>query len=248
MNCNQAKSLIEADVDGELELTAHLDLQEHLRACSDCARQADQVRARAQTLRDSLPRHRAPAGLADRIRRELPIPAQPRPKGAFPFWHVIGLAASIAVAGLVGFSYGTARARGNRLMDDAIADHIRSLQANHLTDVASTDQHTVKPWFVGKLDFSPPVVDLAPDGFPLVGGRLEHFEGHAAAALVFFRRHHAINVFVWPAEAAIGSHESVQAGYHTATWTQGGFNFVAVSEIPAAELGDFKARFMDATR
>jgi anti-sigma factor RsiW len=118
-----------------------------------------------------------------------------------------------------------------------------------LTDVASTDQHTVKPWFAGKLDFAPPVIDLASSGFPLIGGRLEHFDGRTAAALVFHRRQHAINLFIWPADAvAVASSQAERDGYHVETWSRDGFNFVAVSEIPAAELSQFTDDFRSAQR
>jgi anti-sigma factor RsiW len=130
------------------------------------------------------------------------------------------------------------------LIDDAISDHVRSLQAQHLTDVASTDQHTVKPWFAGKLDFSPPVVDLASAGFPLTGGRLEHLDGRPAAALVFHRRQHAINLFIWPAGAGVLSPRSTERdGYNATTWSHAGLNFLAVSEIPATELKQFADAF-----
>ena len=125
-----------------------------------------------------------------------------------------------------------------------VNDHARSLRAEHLVDVASTDQHTVKPWFAGKLDFAPPVADLASVGFPLAGGRLEQVEGRPAAALVFHRRTHAINLFIWPAAGGtLAAHRSGHNGYHTECWSQGSLNFFAVSEIPAAELAQFADAF-----
>jgi anti-sigma factor RsiW len=115
--------------------------------------------------------------------------------------------------------------------------HLRSLQLTHLTDVASTDQHTVKPWFVGKLDFAPAVVDLASDGFPLVGGRLDVVGGQSVAALVYARRRHVVNVFVWPSDerdAALRS--GVERGYTWIRWTRGGMRFWAVSDVAAPDL------------
>jgi anti-sigma factor RsiW len=132
--------------------------------------------------------------------------------------------------------------------DEAFAEHMRSLQGSHLMDVISTDRHTVKPWFAGKLDFSPPVVDLADVGFPLAGGRLEQIDGRTAAALVFRRHLHAVNVFVWPAREAIPPpRHASKSGFSAQGWTQGGLNFLAVSEIPAAELEQFAAEFRKRT-
>ena len=130
---------------------------------------------------------------------------------------------------------------------EAIADHIRSLQFSHLSDVVSTDRHTVKPWFAGKLDFSPPVADLAALGFPLTGGRLEHLDDRPAAALVFRRRLHAINVFIWPAaRGTVSNRHAERNGYRAQSWSQGGFNFLAVSEISTVELNQFVAAFKSA--
>jgi anti-sigma factor RsiW len=251
MDCNETRRLLEAGLDGELDLVRHLEMEAHLRTCTECARAAETARARRTALRESLPRYSAPAGLAARIRAALPAtaPAPAVTKTVFPLWQVTGLAASLAFTTLLGFAWGHARARADLLIDDAISDHVRSLQASHLTDVASTDQHTVKPWFAGKLDFSPPVVDLASAGFPLTGGRLEHLDRRPAAALVFHRRQHAINLFVWPADqAAVDSRQVTRAGYNALTWSQAGFNFLAVSEIPVSELQQFSADFRAATR
>jgi anti-sigma factor RsiW len=129
-----------------------------------------------------------------------------------------------------------------------VAQHVRSLQLDHLTDVTSTDQHTVKPWFAGKLDFSPPVVDLASAGFPLAGGRLDQLDGRPAASLVFHRRQHVINLFIWPASArALASQATRRAGFNVQAWSKDGLNFLAVSELPAEELANFTSTFRAAT-
>ena len=265
MDCNETRRLLDADLDGELDLVRHLDIESHLHACPGCTRLAENSRARRAALRASLPRFAAPPQLAEKIRAsvsgsgfqpeisptlrlEAAATSAPRAKIIFPLWQLSGLAASVAFALLVGFAWGNARAHANQLFDDAVADHVRSLQASHLTDVASTDQHTVKPWFAGKLDFSPPVVDLAAAGFPLTGGRLEHLDGRPAAALVFHRRQHAINLFVWPAGAsALPPRSADRAGFNAAAWSHAGLNFLAVSEIPATELAQFANAFRQAT-
>ena len=251
MECNETRRLLEADTDAELDLVHHLALASHLRTCADCTRRAEAIRARRTALREGLPRFTAPPELVDRIRATLRGESVPErtavsapPRLLFlhwRFWKVTtGLAASFAVALAVGFSWGNARARSQVLFDEAFSDHIRSLQASHLTDVASTDQHTVRPWFAGHLDFSPPVVDLASAGFPLAGGRLEHLDGQPAAALVFHRRQHTINLFIWPALVTKLSIQRMERdGYHAETWSQDSFNFLAVSDIPADELNQF---------
>jgi anti-sigma factor RsiW len=118
--------------------------------------------------------------------------------------------------------------------------HLRSLQLTHLTDVASTDQHTVKPWFVGKLDFAPPVADFAAEGFPLVGGRLDAVGGRSVAALVYNRRKHVINLFVWPSEEPDAAPRSgTQHGYAWIRWRRGGMSFWAASDVAASDLDEF---------
>jgi anti-sigma factor RsiW len=255
MNCNESRQLIEADVDGELDLIRHLELEAHVRACPACTRLADSARARREALREALPRFTAPPRAVERIRASLRDEGAPRaPAGRggtviWPIWNIAGLAASLALAVIGGFSWGNAHARAHALLGEAVSDHVRSLQASHLMDVVSTDQHTVKPWFMGKLDFSPPVADLADLGYPLAGGRLEHLEGRSAAALVFRRRQHVINVFIWPTDAgAVGASRGRESGYATTTWSQAGLNFMAVSEIPAEELDQFAGAFRDRTK
>jgi anti-sigma factor RsiW len=241
MTCAEVQPFLEAHADGELDLVRQIALDEHLRACPECARQFRGLVERRTALRDTLPRWTAPAALRTRVLNDVRAETRATPAriaGWYGYWG--GLAAALVAALAVGYTWGGARARSSALRHEAIADHIRSLQVGHLMDVVSTDQHTVKPWFIGKLDFSPPVVDLADRGFPLAGGRLERLDGRTAAALVFHRRLHSINLFVWPATTRpVPTGPGEENGYHVAGWTQNGLNFLAVSEIPADELDQF---------
>jgi anti-sigma factor RsiW len=255
MNCDECQSLLDAYADGELDLVRHIELEAHLKACPACLQRSEAIVARRARIRGSLPRFKASQQLRERIHASLLAEdqgaAQQTPVRfpvAWQRWNLAGLAASVAVALLAGYSWGGHRARSAAIADEAISEHMRSLQASHLMDVISTDRHTVKPWFAGKLDFSPPVVDLADIGFPLAGGRLDQIDGHTAAALVFRRRLHAINVFVWPArEATPPPHSASGNGFSAQGWAHGGLNFLAVSEIPAADLEQFADEFRKRT-
>jgi anti-sigma factor RsiW len=255
MNCDESQLLLEAYADGELDLVRHIEVEAHLKACPACLRRYEGIAARRTSIRDNLPRFQASQPLREAIlaslRAEAKKTAGQRPirfPAGWQRWNLAGLAASVAVALLAGYSWGGHRARSASVAHEAFAEHMRSLQASHLMDVISTDRHTVKPWFSGKLDFSPPVADLADIGFPLAGGRLDQIDGHTAAALVFRRRLHAINVFVWPARDAVHPPDSAsESGFNARGWTHGGLNFLAVSEIPAAELEQFAGEFRKRT-
>jgi anti-sigma factor RsiW len=246
MNCSEVRTLLEAHADGELDLVRQVEIEAHLKLCPACAAQAEALKARQGALRQSLPRFGAPAQLRSRV-LALAQEGARAPSRARTFEYLAylgGVAAAVAACLFAGYAWGNARGRSSALLDEAVADHVRSLQAGHLMDVVSTDQHTVKPWFAGKLDFSPPVVDLAGDGFPLAGGRLEQIDGQPAAALVFHRRLHTVNLFVWPAAAsAIPPRGGAEKGYNAEGWSQGGMNFLAVSEIPASDLAQFAATY-----
>jgi anti-sigma factor RsiW len=251
MNCSEVRPLLEAHADGELDLVRQLEIEAHVQSCPACAAQANAIAARREALRQSLPRFGAPAvlrGAVLALARSGSAPAAQRPDfrpaALGHLAYLGGIAAAVAACLFTGYAWGTTRARSHALLDEAVSGHVRSLQAGHLMDVVSTDQHTVKPWFVGKLDFSPPVVDLSSDGFPLAGGRLEQIDGRPAAALVFHRRLHTINLFIWPAAAgAMPSRTGAEKGYNAEGWSQGGMNFLAVSEIPASDLAQFTAAY-----
>jgi anti-sigma factor RsiW len=255
MTCDDVERLAGAYVDGELDLERALALETHVAGCAACAGRLEQTRALARTLQ-AAPYFRAPAGLAERIRTTktpvaaLESPRKPdavRPRQRRP-WPWLATAASFVVVSLAvaGMMYRRAAA-DEALMQAVIEEHVRSLMADHLTDVESSDRHTVKPWFAGRIDFSPTVVDLASEGFPLVGGRLDYIDHHAAAALIYKRREHVINVFVWPDGGGSASHttRSDARGYHVTRWTNAGMTVWVVSDLGLDELNVF-AQKLDA--
>jgi anti-sigma factor RsiW len=250
MNCNDARQLLEANSDGELDLVRQLELEAHMRGCATCASEASALSSRKEALRDLIPRFAATPQFRKRVKSALRAEGMPaQPAIGWTLWNLGGLAASLMLVLALGYSWGSSRARSNSLLEEAVSDHVRSLQAGHLMDVVSTDQHTVKPWFIGKVDFSPPVFDLADIGFPLAGGRLEHIDGRPAAALVYRRRLHSINLFVWPATGGqVSDREGAKDGYNVMNWSQGGLNFLAVSEIPSAELEQFVGEYRNRSK
>ena len=207
-------------------------------------------------LKQQMTRYQAPPGLERRIRHALaqesrgPAPGRASRLRAL-FARRLPLALSFACGLLVAsalFTLHGAATREDAIEQQVVAAHVRSLMADHLMDVASTDQHTVKPWFTGKLDFAPPVADLAPAGFPLVGGRLDYVNDRAVAALVYRRRGHTINVFVMPeGDARVGRAASSQLhGYQVAEWQKAGMRFWAVSDISREDMQRFEQAMQDA--
>jgi anti-sigma factor RsiW len=256
MDCKEACELLPAQVDKELGVSESMALERHLEACPECrARFAEQV-ALAAAMRKHATYFAAPEGLASRIQAALPRnnarrpapPARPR-VWAWGWWNAgVGIAFAALVASNV-VLYRALPSANEQLADAALASHVRSLMGNHATDVVSSDQHTVKPWFDGKLDFSPPVVDLAAQGFPLTGGRLDYLDNRPVAALVYRHRLHVINLYVWP--AADGRDSAVQSvsrqGYTLMHWQRGGMMFWAVSDLAVPELQEFARLVFDAS-
>ncbi len=234
MNCSQLGQLLDAYVDGELELISSLEIEQHLSACPACAKTRAAHLALRESLRGGGLYFRAPAGLEKRVRR-----AVLGGRGAWWGWAAVPVALAIAVFLFVQFR----PSRSEELLArEVVTSHIRSLMTGHLTDVASSDQHTVKPWFNGRVDFSPPVRDLGAEGFPLVGGRLDYL-GRPVAALVYQRRKHLIDAFVWPASGEEQRKSDSRNGYNVVHWTHAGMTWWLVSDLNREELERFAALF-----
>ncbi|MCK0196629.1 anti-sigma factor [Ancylobacter sp. 6x-1] len=241
-NCASMHLLIQADVDGELEPAEAARVAAHLEICPSCARLQQRLLSLSSRMH-GLPRHRAPELLREAVRTRLAKEAAG--KGGGGRWRRaalgaagVALAASLA-ASLMLFAL---LPRGDAMPDWIVAAHIRALQPDHLMDVASSEQHTVKPWFAGRLPFSPPVKDLTQAGFPLIGGRLDYLPGHTAGTLVYKRREHIIDLFIWPAgDEAFVSGSGARDGYNFVRWKAGGMVFWAVSDLNAGELEEFAA-------
>jgi len=217
MECARARLLIHGYLDGELGLTEALSIEEHLESCTGCASELANHRALRQVLQAAPLTVRAPARLRARFTR--------RRSWTFP-----ATALALALALFVFWP-------GEMSTDALLSSHLRSLQPGHLADIISTDQHTVKPWFSGKLDYAPPVEDFKSAGFPLAGGRLDYLGRRPVAALVYRRRAHIINLFVWPGTAR--ERTRTQDGYHIVSFSQGGMIHEAVSDLNMPELEQF---------
>jgi anti-sigma factor RsiW len=244
MNCQEAKPLIDAYADGELDAAGILGLEKHIHDCPACALAWRNAQTLKKSLKQDLLFFTAPAELRRAIKTELHSQVKISPRWSFWDWNWLTAATSgFATACLVLLSTVilTRPSAEQRLAHEIVSSHVRSLMANHMLDVVSTDQHTVKPWFNGKLDFSPPVKDLAAQQFPLVGGRLDYIGGRSVAALVFHRAKHVINLFIWPTndkDSKPAGFGSVQ-GYNVIHWTNAGMTFWAASDLNKNELMEF---------
>ncbi|HTS92589.1 MAG TPA: anti-sigma factor [Stellaceae bacterium] len=254
MNCSECRARISHYLDGELAAEAKADFERHLEGCAECRAELAEAQRISAALRGGRARYAAPAHLRARIRSEIGQSERPSILGTLRLlgvgWNPVALAASfllaiVASAGLTASYLGGADHEA-LLARDVVAGQIRSLMASHITDIASSDQHKVKPWFNGKLDFSPPVVDLAADGFPLAGGRLDYIGHQSVAALVYRRRDHVINLFIWPEDGDKPLRFESQQGYNLAYYKHGGMEYWAVSDLGQAELKEFMTHLMNA--
>jgi mycothiol system anti-sigma-R factor len=269
VKCEEITGLMDAYVDGELDPVTSQRIEQHLCECPNCQEAYEAQTALARAISQGAPYYRAPAELRQWIQSSLreaigahattnraresdtrsPSPAGQR-RGLFEVsWNWLGLAAAAIVSAAITVSALLPRILGpsaeELLATQLIAGQVRSLMANHLTDVASSDQHTVKPWLDAKLDFAVPVADLSAEGFPLIGGRLDYLDKHSVAALVYQRRKHFINLFIWPIESGTsrGTKTISRHGYHLLHWTDQDFNYWAVSDVNEKDLQTLKQLF-----
>jgi anti-sigma factor RsiW len=250
VSCELTQRFVSGYLDGELDLVRTIEMEAHLKSCAACAQELESQQALRAALRQSSLAYAAPAALREGIQTSLRtssgLEVQER-RFKWPSLHIWQWAGAFAALALLSISSWqlTARLRApssdQRIAAEVFSSHVRSLEANHLMDVASTDQHTVKPWFDGKLDFSPPVEDLAGDGYPLVGGRLDYLKGREVAALIYQRRKHFINVFVWPDVNGSSSTRAIESrqGYNLMRWSAGGFQFWTASDVSVPDLAEF---------
>jgi anti-sigma factor RsiW len=249
MNCDESREAIGQYVDGELDAKRRSELEEHLAGCEACSEVFRQAKQLQEDIRLNAPYYRAPSGLESSVRERLRDEAVGRSRvvSISPRWRSAAIAASVLLMLSLGWNVKEVRSRsgeGDLLAQEILSSHVRSLMGNHLMDVVSTDQHTVKPWFAGKLDFAPNVKDLSAEGFPLLGGRVEYIAGRSAAALVYGRRQHILNLFVWPSgtkEVETGEFE--RKGYHLVRWSDAQMSYWVASDVSMAELETFKALY-----
>jgi anti-sigma factor RsiW len=246
LNCEFAETTVHAYFDGELDALRSADFEGHLEICKECKTELREIGALRRQIQESDLAEKASRQLLNRIRKQIAQETNESRSRFFrarialliPSLGALAAAASIATVFLIFQSHN----QSTQVTAELIDAHVRSLQPGHLTDVLSSDQHTVKPWFDGKLDFVPPVSDFSHQGFPLVGGRLDIIDGQNVAALVYSRRKHFINVFVWPYReqqlnlAHSGSHQ----GYNWLRWHSGDMEFCLVSDASATDLRELK--------
>jgi anti-sigma factor RsiW len=259
-DCPHDPLMVQALADGELDAIHAAEVEAQVEACPHCAARYDQIVAVRDAMRGAGARQGAPRDLQRRLAMSigrvaepvavLPIPPEPHYRPQEPprrwAWVSGGAGAAIAACAVLALSAGRIAQR-DALTDDLVASHVRSMQVAHLTDIPTSDQHVVKPWFDGKLDFSPAVVELKPQGFPLVGGRMDYVDGRAVAAIVYQRGRHTINLFVWPApDGDAGAPYQERKGYNVRHWWIDGMTYWAVSDVNPVDLGlfedDLKAR------
>lgn len=254
MSCHDLQPFIEGYLDGELDLVKSVEVETHLKDCPACSTEYKDHQELRSMIKSGSLYFSAPSALRQRIQSAASAESPSKPIFSWILnWPATlrwaGFAASLVLVALVTWNVAphfSRRSADEVIVGEILDSHVRSLMVNHLTDVPSSDQHTVKPWFNGKLDFSPTVVNLTELGFPLVGGRLDYIGGKPAAALVYQRRQHLINLFIWPSpEDSSGSLKRLSRhGYNLIHWVQSGMSYWAVSDVNGEDLG----RFVEASR
>jgi anti-sigma factor RsiW len=250
MDCKQAQNLIDGYVDGELDLVGNLEIERHFQECALCSQRHETHQALRTAIKAGAPYFKAPEELQKRLHSSLRKAAKAEAAASVlrrPWISIAGplAAAAIVVLALVPLLKGPSTEE--LVAREVLAGHVRSLMADHLSDVASSDRHTVKPWFNGKLDFSPAVEDLAQQGFPLVGGRLDYLNNRPVAALVYHRQKHVINLFIWPATGSDSDvKKETRQGYHLFHWNRSGMTYWAISDVEENQLQEFVQQVQNA--
>lgn len=244
MSCELAQTTVHGYFDGELDAVRAAEFEHHLESCPQCQGTLANMKALRTSLCGSELYERASASLQERVYKELDLRPSPKSRESVLSLRRHWLPAFVALAVVVAFLLilGTRRSESTRLTAELIDASVRSLQPGHLLDVQSTDQHTVKPWFDGKLDYIPPVSDYSAQGFPLIGGRLDVIDGRNVAALVYGRRKHFINLFVWPARNAekLADSSGSRQGYNWELWQSGDMDYSLVSDASPADLRELR--------
>ena len=250
--CAEGSLTLHGFLDGELDAIHSLRFEQHLASCPRCAAEAAKFLALTRIVAQDGVRWRAPnhihAQILDAVagenagRRSVTAAERPGASRLLQFISRWSLIPSMAALAASLFLVLAAPHDGASVQDEVVASHVRSLLVDHLTDVKSSDRHTVKPWFNGKIDFSPPIVDLSSEGFPLIGGRVDYVGGRVVAALVYRRHGHIINVFVWPGPT-LAPAANARDGYNLVGWSNGGLRFSAISDLNATEILGFRDLF-----
>jgi anti-sigma factor RsiW len=268
MTCETARALIHGYADGQLDLERSIEIERHLEGCAECAAALREIRVMRSALRSGVVNFDAPDALRKKIGDAIAnarraqggaqlargsaysasskrIASVLRPSSRWA--PLMAAAAVLMIVVLAGELRRPGSSTDSLIGNEIVASHVRSLMANHLADVISTNQHTVKPWFDGKIDFAPTVEDFAAQGFPLTGGRLDYADGHPVAALVYHRREHVINLFTWPIHDSSESAPQIEQrqGYNIVHWNKAGMAYWAVSNLNGAELMKFAELIRD---
>jgi len=241
MSCTETKNLLNAYLDGELDSAGSLSVESHLQQCTACLANVERLRTLTSAIQGSDLRFNAPRRLKRSVKAAIHR-ANPAKTGLFPVWRwatALGASALVLILGWAAVTQWRVSSE-EMLVNDIVSSHVRSMMASHITDVASSDSHTVKPWFGGKLDYSPPAKDLTQQGFRLVGGRLDYIGNRPVAAVVYQRSQHFINLFVWPSTATgpPGEDQMTRRGYNLIHWNRDGMTYWLVSELNTTELSE----------
>jgi anti-sigma factor RsiW len=249
MSCDRAGSVLHAYFDNELDALGAAEFERHLENCAECSESLAAMENLRLSLNSAGLYEKTPKALGTKIRTDLGVAKPVTTLASHQPWRWLAVAAALLLFADTGWKVVSVRSGTNNetvFAAEIVDAHLRSLQPGHLTDVVSTDQHAVKPWFDGKLDFAPPVRDFAEQGFPLQGGRLDVIHGRAIAALVYGRRKHVVNVFIWPtSESDVAPRDGSQQGYNWVDWRKGGMEFCAVSDTTPIDLAELQRLFVE---